>query len=282
VGNTDGSGLGYNANGYDSASPIYNGIMTEALKDQPAEPFPEPEGIKRVKVSKASGKLPGPSTPASMIVEDVFASFAVPTEEENLFYTVKIDKVSGLLATEYTPEDSIIEVTYQNYEPVADMLNWLQEIKDYYQKSSGEGEISGVMIGSPPTEYDNVHTAETAASKPSIKITSPTSLKEVPYGSLEVSVDVSAANGVEIVEYYLDDEKKFFTTTAPFTGFINISKFIKDGSRHLVVAKVIDALGYSDESAIEIKISDNASSENSDNSRNQQDSPAAPAVEIIQ
>ncbi len=88
VGNTDGSGLGYNANGYDAASPIFNAIMTKALQDIPAEPFPEPEGIKHIKISKASGMIPGPSTPPSMIVTEIFPSFSVPTEIENLFFKV--------------------------------------------------------------------------------------------------------------------------------------------------------------------------------------------------
>lgn len=252
AGNTDGRGMDYDAGGYNTASPIYNAVMTEALKDLPAEAFPEPEGIKHVEVSKASGKLPGANTPAGMTIEEIFPSFSVPTETETLFFKVKIDKVSGLLATEYTPEDAVLEVTYQNYEPVADMLNWAQEIREYFGGvEGGEGEV---RIGMPPTEYDNIHTAETAASKPVISIVNPGSNTSHPFGSLQVEVDLEAPNGVSTVEFYFDDEKEFFTTLAPYTGFINISRFVSDGSRHLVVARVIDDLGYSAQSAIEIKI----------------------------
>ncbi|MBT7736080.1 penicillin-binding protein, partial [Candidatus Peregrinibacteria bacterium] len=74
AGNTDGRGMDYDAGGYNTASPIYNAVMTEALKDLPAEAFPEPDGIKRVEVSKASGKLPGPNTPAGMTIEEIFPS----------------------------------------------------------------------------------------------------------------------------------------------------------------------------------------------------------------
>ncbi len=260
AGNTDGKGMDYDAGGYNTASPIFNAVMTEALKDLSAETFPEPEGIKHVKVSKASGKLPGPNTPAGMIVEEIFPSFSVPTKTETLFFKVKLDKISGLLATEYTPEDAVIEVTYQNYEPVADLLNWSQEISDYYGGLEG-GEEGEVRIGMPPTEYDNIHTAETAASKPGISIISPSSNSTQEPGSVEIQVDISAPNGVSSVEFYLDDDKKFFTTLAPYTGFINISRFVTDGSRHLIVAKIIDDLGYYEQSAIEIKVEKNEDEE---------------------
>ncbi len=256
VGNTDGSGLGYNANGYDAAAPIFNEVMTEALKDIPAEPFPEPEGIKHVKISKASGDLPGSSTPSSMIVTEIFPSFSVPTETENLFFIVKIDKISGLLATEYTPEEAIEEVTFQNYEPIADMLNWASEIKAYYESTDASGEVNGVRIGVPPTKYDDVHTAQTAASAPSITILDPASQSLLTTGNFQIKVDVEAENGVEKVEFYLDDKKEFFTTTAPYNGYLNISKFLIEGSSHLIIAKVVDSLGYSSQSAIEIKIVD--------------------------
>ncbi|MBI4231731.1 penicillin-binding protein, partial [Candidatus Peregrinibacteria bacterium] len=198
IGNTDGSGLGYNANGYDAASPIYQEVMTKALSGLPAEPFPEPKGIKHVEISKASGKLPGPGTPAGMIITEIFPSFSVPTEVENLFFKVKIDRVSGKLATEYTPEDAVEEVTYQNYEPIAYMLDWEAEVRAYYGNLSGEE--GDVRTGLPPTEYDDVHTAETAASAPSIAITEPISHSIVPTGNLKVYVDISAANGVDKVE----------------------------------------------------------------------------------
>lgn len=259
TGNTDGSGLGFSANGYDTAGPIFNAVMTEALKDLPAEPFPEPEGIEHIEVGSASGKLPGPSTPSSMIITEIFPSFAVPTEQENVFFTVELDKISGLRATEYTPQGAIEEVTYQNYEPIADMLNWKNEIINYY--SARTGEEGSIRIGLPPSEYDNVHTAETAALGPSITITSPVSQSTLPTGGINVIVDISAPHGVTTVEFYLDDKKEYFTTTSPYSGYINLSRFLEEGSRHLIVAKVIDELGYSSQSAVEVRVVNEASEE---------------------
>jgi membrane peptidoglycan carboxypeptidase len=255
VGNTDGSGLNYYADGYTSAAPIFNEVMTQALKDMPSEQFPEPEGIKHVLVGKASGKLPGPNTPSSMIITEIFPSFSIPTEVENIYFKVKLDKISGLLATEYTPEDAVEEVVFQNYEPIADMLNWAGEIKNYYKNV--EGEEGEIRIGLPPSQYDNVHTAQSAEQSPTISILSPTSQSKLPYGNFTVKVAIDAPNGTSVVEFYLDDQKEYFTTTAPYEGYLNISKFMEEDSKHLLVAKVVDVLGYSGQSAVEIKISNN-------------------------
>lgn len=256
VGNTDGSSLGFTADGYNTAAPIFNAVMKKALENLPPEPFPIPKGIKKVEISRASGKLPGPATPANMITTEIFPGFSVPTEVENLFYEVKLDKISGLLATEFTPEDSIENVTFQNYEPIADLFNWAEEIRNYYKDKipAEESEDKNLRIGIPPTEYDNVHTAETALQAPTIAITAPTTQSALEQGSFKTEVEITAPHGVEMVEYYIDDKRDFFTKTPPYTGTLLISRFMEKGSRHLVVAKIIDRLGYSARSAIEIKV----------------------------
>lgn len=267
AGNTDGAGMAYTADGYNIATPVFNAVMTKALSKMPAEPFPVPEGIKHVKISKASGKLPSPQTPGSYIITDIFPSFSVPQEEERLFYVVTLDKISGLLATEFTPPEAKIAVTFQNYEPIADMLNWREEIRQYFQGRSagppGEGEITeeetSLRVGLPPTEYDNVHTAATADLAPTVNITSPGPQGKLSYGINTVELSVNAPHGVQRVDIYLDEDLKYTTSTAPYTGSFSVSRLREAGSRHLLVAKVIDSLGYTHESAIEVKVENSPS-----------------------
>jgi len=259
VGNSDGSGLGMNSDGYNTAGPVFKAVMTKALEGLPNEQFARPKGIIEVQISKGSGKLVGPNTPPDMITTDVFSSSSVPTEQDDSFYKVKIDKISGLLATEFTPPDAVEEVLYQNYQPIAPMFNWANEIRDYFKrKSTEDGVQTGtVRIGTPPTEYDNVHTAQTAKNKPSILITTPVSHSTVETGSLAVEVEISAPNDVQSVEYYIDDKKEYITTTPPYFGNVIFTRYKSDGESHLLVAKVIDKLGYSSQSAIEIKVEGN-------------------------
>lgn len=258
-GNTDGRGMHQNASGYSVAAPAFGDVMTKALQNMPAEPFPEPEGIKKIRISKASGLLPGSSTPSSYIITELFSGFSVPTEHENLFYTVTLDKISGLLATEHTPTEAREEATFQNYAPIADLFNWRQEILRFYA-NDGENalrdfEDSGkIKPGMPPTEYDDVHTPETAALAPQLSIVSPGPGGYLPHGSTPVQLDISAPHGIKRVELFLNDERKYTSTSPPFNTFIFIPLAIQTGTSHLLVAKVVDELGYHNEAAVEITI----------------------------
>lgn len=73
IGNTDGRGLNYYAEAYYSASPIFSSIMKELMKNKTVEPFPVPEGIKTLWVSKKSGYLPSKYTPREDYILEYFA-----------------------------------------------------------------------------------------------------------------------------------------------------------------------------------------------------------------
>lgn len=264
VGNTDGSPMALHGSGYDEASGIFKAVMAKAISGLPEEPFPEPEGIKHIAISTASGLLPGPNTPASFIREEVFASFAVPTETDNSFYRVKIDKISGKLATEYTPKDAVEEVLFVNHKSIAPYENWQIAINNWYkgmatkeqtapETSAENPEGLRISFGVPPTEYDDIHTATSSNEKPQISIESPSANKILKEGGFEVRIKETTLNGVDRVEFYIDDELKHIARETPYIGYLRISKFITTG-RHLIRAKVIDKLGYSAEAVIEVKV----------------------------
>jgi len=255
MGNTNGDGLAFAAEAYVHAAPIFKKILGKATEKLPSENFPVPPGIQQIEVSKASGLLPGENTPPSMIVKEVFTSFGTPTQTDNSFYKVKIDKISGKLATEFTPKEAVQEVTYENLKPIADMFNWAQEIKNYYTQNPDQlPQEENIVIGAPPTEYDDIHTADTSEDAPKVSIKSPESDEELPYGDFIVTIDIDSKRQIKEVQYYIDDKKLFFTTTPPYKGYLNVFKVYEPGSKHLVAVKVIDELGYSGESAIEIKV----------------------------
>jgi len=261
TGNADGSALFLNADGYMTAAPILKSFMTKALAGTPNEPFEEPQGIKHIAVSTTSGLLPGPNTPQAFIKEELFASFAVPTEIDNSFNKVKIDKISGKLANEYTPQVAIEEVLYITHTPTAPYEVWATAINNWYKDHPEENlpeglAESGVKIanGFPPTEYDDIHTSETAANKPEITITAPSPNMLLPEGNFKVEVDYEAKNGISKIEFYINDDLKYTARSAPFIGNLKTPRFAKPGSKHLISAKIIDLLGYSSESVIEVKI----------------------------
>lgn len=260
-GNTDGSSMNQYGNGYDEAGPIFKAVMSKALEGKQDEPFEEPKGIQHVAISTASGLLPGANTPPQFIRNEVFASFAVPTKIDNSFNKVQLDKISGKLATEYTPKDAIEEVLFINHTTDVPYENWANAINNWYKTHDPEIPADyyltpGLRIASgfPPTEYDDIHTAATVAQKPEITIKSPTQNSQLPEGNFTVEIDYKSGNPIDHVEYYIDDQLKYTINTIPYSGALKITKFMKPGSKHLITAKIIDSLGYSASSVVEVKV----------------------------
>jgi len=93
------------ASGITGASPIWNKIMTYALKDK-EEFWPlKPEGIVGLSVCNISGKLPNPESPCETRFE-YFIKGTLPTETENPKTSVEIDKTTGQMATDKTPPEN--------------------------------------------------------------------------------------------------------------------------------------------------------------------------------
>ena len=105
VGNNDNTSMSYVASGVTGASPIWNKIMTYALKDQKQEWPLKPEGIVGASICQLSGKIPNPEQPCETRFE-YFAEGTVPSETENLKMMVEIDKTSGQLANDKTPPEN--------------------------------------------------------------------------------------------------------------------------------------------------------------------------------
>lgn len=247
AGNANGDHLSLKASGLDVAAPIWKKFMTEAMKEMENRPFEKPEGIKYVKVSKKSGKLPSKNTPEEDIVTGTFASFSTPREYDNSYQLVEIDKVSGKLATEYTPEGAIEEKPFFSHHSIApDNSNWENAVKKWAEENDEDAEI--------PTEYDDVHTAENMTEKPQITITSPSSRSTVSPPYVGVWVKISSPAGINKVEYYWNDELVHTAESSPYKGGIEISSKYKNGSSHTIKAIVYDELYRTSQSSITVKI----------------------------
>jgi len=246
-GNTDGSILGSKADGLSTAAYIWHEFMVAATKDMPREDFEKPEGIKYVKISSKTGKLPSEYTPEDAVTTGIFASFSVPKETDTSYKVVKIDKVSGKLATEFTPESAIEEKAFfEHHSEFPDKPQWEEPVRKWAEENN-QDEVA-------PTEYDDVHTAETMGDKPMIVIKSPTDLATVSPPSIGVWVDVSSKSGINYVEYYWDDELKDTVKNPPHKGTIEINKSTEDGSTHVIKAIAYDSLYVSNQSSIQVKI----------------------------
>lgn len=249
VGNSDGTEMKANADGYNVAAPVWAKFMTAALANVPQESFPVPEGIKWVNVSNASGKLPSADTPKNDIVSAPFASFAVPTETDDVFIKVKINKLDNKLPNKYTPEEYIENKLFMKHkDPISDYPRWQEGIRQWVKARVGQG-----VLDFPPTEETKIFNADSIKTQPSIQITSPVSFSSITSQQIPVTVEVNAPNGVARVVYYLDDKTTPSSTQrkSPYTGAIRFRK-VKQGS-HIITAKVYDKIGFVGEAKVEIK-----------------------------
>lgn len=247
AGNADGAHLNWNATGLDAAGRIWKAFMVDATQDMPRTEFERPEGVKWIKVAKRSGKLPSEHTPEDEIVSGIFASFSVPSKYDSSYTFVEIDKVSGKLATEFTPDEAREEKAFfMHHSILPDNVEWESAVRAW-AVANGEDE-------EPPTEYDDIHTAENMDSKPQITITSPKSKSDISPPSLSVWVNISSPGGVEKVDYFFDDELADTATRSPFTGNFAISKNLKKGSSHTIKAIVYDELYRSNQSKVSVRI----------------------------
>lgn len=245
VGNTKSTALKPGADGLTTAAPIWKEYMTKASEKVEKGEFEKPEGLKWVNISKRSGKLASKKTPSGDIIKAVFASFGVPKDYDSSYQVVKIDKVSGKLATEFTPEDAIEEKVFYTAHDV---------LPEWDAAAQAWARAAGMAGGAPPTEYDDVHTAETMNAKPQISITSPSSSGIVSPPRVAVMVDITSPAGVQRVDYYLDDELLTTVSNSPFHGSLPLSADFADGSIHSIKAIVYDELLHSNQSSITVKI----------------------------
>ncbi len=240
--------LKLNANGYDAASGMWQKFMIAAHKDKKNQDFPRPEGIKSVKISSATGKLPGPQTPSDMIREDLFASFAVPTEVDNTFVTVRVDKATGARATADCPDDVVEERTFRNHQAIdPSRKNWQDGIRAW----------AGGSEGAPPPEGEYQCSKD---KQPSIIITNPSTYSRLKPGNIPVSVSYEAPFGVQRIDYFLDDQLVYTDTSGSNSGIIRLSDLHDDGSKHIIIAKIFDQRGLQAQSVIEVTV-DNSTEE---------------------
>ena len=244
------------ASGASTAAPIWKKFMTAATKNLPKRDFSAPPKIARVLVSAFSGKLPTPDTPKNLITEEVFAEEFVPTEfDESLKFT-EIDRVSGKLPTDQTPPKAIQKVAILNFhafDPTREkweeaVQKWVAENAADFLKEKG---ITREILPKMPTEYDDIHTPETAAQKPKIEFLRPKNGDGVAPPKITVALDISAKNGLDGVRFLWNGKPTF----SQKNGENFIVKIPKNAAgKNLLTAIATDRLFYESEKSVEIFI----------------------------
>jgi len=238
VGNNDNAKMRNGADGSVVAAPIFRDYMIKFLDNSE---FERPSGIKEVTVEKYSNKLP--SQYSKNLVKDIFASWQIPTEKDDINIMLRVNKTNGKLATDNTPAELIEERLYTNLHN-----EWGQDWKKY---PNWEGPVRAWAEGAglnltPPEDKDDSYN-----SRPKISIVSPTDNNSVS-GGFTVTVSASSDQGVDRVNYYIDNAEAGSSNSSPYSTSIDSNRY--SNGQHRLMARMTDKNGIVEEATITINI----------------------------
>ena len=202
--------------------------------------------------------------------DEVFASFAIPTDLDDTVKLIEIDKVSGRPATEYTPfyarTRKYALTGLKSIKP--DMPNWQNPVTEWIETHPKFMTSLGSIMDEEPEDIrvrntltsrlndspDDVHNRFTQQNAPKIEIISPRNDGVLAQGQVEINVSVSAKYGIKAVEYYFDDQLVADGTQYPWAGSFKVPASAEIGTRHVLRAVAIDTLFHSSSAEIEVNI----------------------------
>jgi membrane peptidoglycan carboxypeptidase len=189
------------------AGPIWNGVITEALKNLPNEPFPKQENI-------------DPSLPP------IIRGFWQGGD------TFKIDSISGGLATEFTPIDLVKEISTTN---VHTILYWLNKNNPLQTKNPGPSDDSQYINWEygianwwnnnkykyktiteldRPKFYDNIHTE---TSKPILNIFGVENKTYNKKDLINLSIVPTSKNQIKKIDVFINNTYLTSLKLIPYT-----------------------------------------------------------------
>ena len=278
VGNTRGESMVAGATGLSVAAPIWKRFMDQAHKilvENGADKkklYNEPKPLEVRKINKFSGKLASDLTPPKLVVEEVFASFNLPTEIDDTVQIMEIDKRTGHLADEFTPSYAKEEkhvLVLKSIRP--DLENWQKPVDEWLTEHPSFATSLGVITEEPEedsirnfgstfaTNRDNraglmMRYNANGTNAPQIEIISPRENGILSIGLVEVKVSATAKFGIDRIEFYLDDNLVDKTVRWPYTGKFKISTNIDKNKPHKLTVVLFDRAQNMAEVSREIKV----------------------------
>jgi len=246
VGNNDNTPMTAGSAGAMAAAPIWHQFMEEALASYPNEDFNKPAGIQEVTVEKYSNKLPGANS--RDLIKDIFASWQVPTQKDDVHVTVKIDTSTNKIATDYCPSEYVEEKYYSNlHSEVPSNPSWEAPVRAW-------AEANGIGFGDAPKEKCDVHTGEL---QPTVSITEPKSNQTIS-GNFTISANASASWGIKYVEFAIDNVSIATDSTSPYSTTYNAGNL--SNGNHQISATVVDQKGMSSKNTVTINVAKDTTS----------------------
>jgi len=241
VGNNDNTEMKSGADGSIVAAPFFRTFMSKALPMlEKRDEFVRPDEIKEATIERYSNKLP--TDYSQELVTDIFASWQIPTEKDDVNVVVKVNRINGKLASETTPQELIEERVYRNlHSEMPDNPNWEAPVLSW-------GASHG-FVGTPPTDTDSTYST---GSRPSVSITSPSNGSTVSGSTLHAVASASASYGINKVTFSISGISKSTTVGTPYEVDLDISSL--SGGNYILTAIAEDGNGITSSAEISVTI----------------------------
>jgi len=240
VGNNDNKEMKGGADGSVIAAPIFHNYMDKVVTAD--EPFERPAEIKDLTVDKFSSKLPSENSPET--ITDIFASWQVPKDKDDIHIKLKVCKANGLIAPDDAPADLAEERTFTNiHSERPDNSNWEGPVRAWAQANN--------IYNLPPTEK-----CDLSSIAPTISITAPDN-GATASGQTTISASASAISGVKSVLFYVDGVEIASDTESPYTVTYNFSSIA--AGAHTISATVTSNTNATAQASVIVNIEADAS-----------------------
>lgn len=240
TGNNDNSEMTSNADGVNLAAPIMHSFVEFALAGKKDIPFAKPKGIQEVKIDKVSGKLPTEFSPS--FTTDLFASWSVPKDKDDVHVAVETCKVSNKLVGPLCPAAAIVRTVYANiHSEMPDNPNWEKPVL------AAAKSLAGQKLGTPP-KTGEICDKHVEANRPTLSLTAPTDGAAIT-GPFNLKGTSTTPLGLKEIVIYVDNIKVLSFATVDFDlNYTPIYQTGDESKSHVLKAVVFDK-GYWDASA---------------------------------
>lgn len=239
VGNNNGKIMKGGADGSIVAAPMFHSFIEKSLAGNPKENFAQPEGIQSMAIERYSNKLPNDGYSGEMTT-DIFASWQVPTDKDDVHIKLIVCKANGKLAPDNLSASLKEERLFANiHSERPDYPNWEGPVRAWALENG--------LLSEPPKDYCSAE-----EFTPSISIDAPANGGTVT-ADFVISASYNSPINVKSVEFYIDNISIGKLTAAPFSKTYSIAS-LSNGA-HSVSVLATDENDATAKSEIQITVS---------------------------
>ena len=213
------------------AGPIWNDLMSEAIKDLPVESFEKPDPINESLPPVLRGFWQGGKT---FIIDSVSGNLATEYTPKELKKEISITNVHTILY--WLNKEKPLELEKSGLENDSQFNNWEYGVKNWWELNKNKYKIITEL--NIPTTYDSIHTEK---SKPVLNIIGNKNTKYKKDENVSISINTTSKYLIKKIDVFINNTYLTSLKTYPF----NIS-FIPSDVLNISETNILRVIGVDD------------------------------------